>query len=81
MPKLPKVEESAFSANHFLLKLIVPRAQPSALAQTDPPASPELATCLSCSARPIARDRVTDRQGRHWRAGHQYSILKKPGLE
>jgi hypothetical protein len=32
VPKLPKVEESAFSANHFLLKLIVPRAQPSALA-------------------------------------------------
>ncbi len=35
MPKLPKVEESAFSANHFLLKWIVPRAQPSTLAQTD----------------------------------------------
>jgi hypothetical protein len=29
---MPKVEESAFSANHFLLKLIVPRAQPSTLA-------------------------------------------------
>jgi hypothetical protein len=32
MSKLPKVEESALSANHFLLKLIVPRAQPSTLA-------------------------------------------------
>jgi len=35
MPKVPKVEESAFSANHFLLKLIVPRAHTSTLAQTD----------------------------------------------
>jgi len=34
--KVPKVEESAaFSANHFFLKLIVPRTQPSTLAQTD----------------------------------------------
>jgi len=29
---MPKVEESAFSADHFLFKLIVPRAQPSTLA-------------------------------------------------
>jgi len=50
------------------------------LAQTDPPASPELATCLSCSARPIARYRVTDRQDRHWRAGHQCSMPKKSCL-
>ncbi len=34
---MPKVEESVFSANHFLLKLIVPRAQPSTPAQTDHP--------------------------------------------
>jgi len=31
MPKVPKVEESAFSANHFLFKLIVPKAHTSTL--------------------------------------------------
>jgi len=37
MPKVPKVEESAFSANHFLLKLVVPRAHASTLAHSCPP--------------------------------------------
>ena len=32
MPNVPKIKESAFSANHFLLKLIVLRAEPSTLA-------------------------------------------------
>ena len=32
---MPKVEESVFSAIHFLLKWIEPGAQPSTLAQTD----------------------------------------------
>jgi hypothetical protein len=31
--KVPKIEESAFSANPYLIKWIVPRAQPSALAR------------------------------------------------
>jgi len=35
MPKVPKVEESAFSVNQFLFKLIVPKAHALTLAQTD----------------------------------------------
>jgi hypothetical protein len=32
MPKVPKVEESAFSANQFLSKLLVPKAYTLTLA-------------------------------------------------
>jgi len=35
MPKVPKIEESAFSANHYLIKWIVPRVHTSTLDQAN----------------------------------------------